>query len=364
MKRPSMHRRGSLHTLSAHLVLLGLTLGVLLPATRADEVTVKGTKLRGRVAAVTSGGIEFETEYGSGTLSIPYDSIEALTTDREILLLYGEDDQTAGRLLGVDDGQLMIGIRRESARRIDVESIVRSGDPVAASRPSRKMRNRWRFWSAATDLGITFEDSTTRESDVNFGAKLEHRKKPTRLVTETRYSFGREERKGDSSEKTDNEVRGLVKGEYDVADRLLAYTSHDFEYDEIDRLSLRWVAKGGPGYRVLQNAVATMQVETGPAYNLERFFGGEREEFFGLAFAAEGNVKLSKSILFEFRTDYLPKVGDWTGDYLIRGQASLVFPITEYLAMKASVFETYDQTPDDGAERNEVKTILSLSWRF
>ncbi len=55
----------------------------------ADEVTSKGTVLRGKVLSFSSASVEFETEYGAGTLSIPWENIEAIKTDNPFQVLHG-----------------------------------------------------------------------------------------------------------------------------------------------------------------------------------------------------------------------------------------------------------------------------------
>ncbi len=34
------------------------------------------------------------------------------------------------------------------------------------------------------------------------------------------------------------------------------------------------------------------------------------------------------------------------------------------LSLRATLRDTYDNTPDNNAQRNELKTLLSLSWKF
>ena len=149
-----------------------------------------------------------------------------------------------------------------------------------------------------------------------------------------------------------------------MSERLFFYASNDFEHDEIDRLNLRWVSKPGPGYRLLETDTATIQVETGVSYVYERFFGGDVEETAGVPFGAEVSLKLPSDMRVTARADYLPSLEDWTGDYLIRAEGAFQVPISKYLAFKVSVFNTYDEAPDEDVERNTFNTMLSRAWTF
>lgn len=108
----------------------------------------------------------------------------------------------------------------------------------------------------------------------------------------------------------------------------------------------------------------TLQLETGISYNLERYFGEGGREALGIPFGAEGKITLPFDARLTFRTTYIPSIEAWVNDYLIITVASLSIPITKYLAFTVTAFETYDETPDQDAENNELKTIMSLTWRF
>jgi hypothetical protein len=313
---------------------------------------------------VTSSGIEFDSEYGVGTLEIEFDDIEGIKTDEPLLILYGDELEAFGRLIGVEDGQLLVLEKATAATRVTTDSIVDSDNADESDTIDEKIRNKYRFWDASVDLGLSFKDSTTDEFDTKLGANVEYRRRPVRLVAQANYIIGQERESGRGTSRTDNEVRGLIKGEYDISKRFFLYASNDFEHDEIDRLSLRWVAKPGPGYRLLDTDAATIQVETGIAYVHERFFGGDREDTAGVPFGAELSIELPQDMRLTARADYLPSLEDWTGDYLIRAEAAFQVPISKYLAFKVSVFEAYDEVPDKGVDRNTFKMILSLAWTF
>jgi len=317
------------------------------------------------MVTVTDAHVEFKTDYGSGSIRIKYEDLESLSTERSFLILFGDWGEARGRLLGFEKGYLLVGEEPANATRIRVTTILRTDSVENADSPSSRMRRRFRFWHSDVDVGAIFKDSTTHETDVTLAAKTDWRRQPSRLVLETKYRLGTEKSRGESRSKTDNELRGFAKAEYDPTGAdFFVYTSHDLEYDEVDSLSLRWIAKVGPGYRIVERASLRLQLETGLAYTYESFFGGDREEVPGVAFGAEGRIGLPRNSAIEFRADYIPAVDNWVNDYRIRAEASLAIPINTYLAFKVSVSEVYDETPDENTAQNEVKTGLSLSWRF
>jgi len=330
----------------------------------ADEITVDGTVVRGEITSLSAAGIVIEPEFGAGSVTIAFDDIETVQTERRFLLLIGETGEASGRLRDVRDGRVWIGDDEADAQEIDPAEIF-SGSPLNGS-VSRwdRLKSRWRYWDGALDAGFTYIDGTTDTTNAAVGLGGERTKPGTRLVLRSAYRFGAEKQRDSPSSTLNNELRGLAKGEYDLTERLLVVTSFDAEYDEVERLSVRAVPKLGLGYRLYKTPTAFFQVESAPAYIYERFFGGITNDFFGVSFGAETGVKLPYDAQLAGRVDYLPSVREWVEDYLIRSEVSLTMPLAGRLNARFAVVDQYDNSPSPGVDRNELQMILGLLVRL
>ena len=67
------------------------------------------------------------------------------------------------------------------------------------------------------------------------GAKIQYRRRPAGMRLQVNYLLGEERNREDGSSETDNEARGLFKGDYDVTELYFVYISNDLEYDETDQ---------------------------------------------------------------------------------------------------------------------------------
>lgn len=330
----------------------------------ADEVVVSGHTLRGKVTAIESTGLTFAPDFGTGSITLPYDTIESIESDQDFQVLYGESGEVLGRLIGIEDGKLMIGSGVETAVAVEPASIF-SGNALDGP-PSwlDRWRSDWRYWTAAFDAGLTYFDATTDTLQATLGVGGERRKPGTRLLMQSGYRFGTEQRRGEETNTLTNELRGLIKGEYDLTERLLLLSSFDGEYDEIERLSFRGVPKLGLGYRIYKTDTAFLQLESAPAYIYERFFGGDTNDFFGLSFGAELGAQLPLGSTLAWRVDYLPSISEWTEDYLIRSEAALLMPLVSVVNLRFAVANQYDNTPAPDVDRHEVQTTLGLAIRL
>lgn len=355
---------------AAVVLCLAATLGTAAIAA-ADEVTFKGSTLHGQVVAVTAAGVEFQPatsddpEFPASKVAIPYESITDLRTDDALHILSGDDRETVGRILGLEKGALFVGTDRATAERIPTSTIVSA--MTAASYDGSLLsqaRTRFRYWKASADLGFSLTRSKVDTTGFGLGLNADRKKAPSRVRFAAAYRQATQKETGDDTKRTQDDLTGLLRGDYDVAERLFAFASADTKYDGIQRLSVRAVPKLGLGYFLWKTKRTLVSAEAGGAYIYERYFGGDTNDFFSVAFGGELETALPYDAAFRWRVDYLPSVKQWADDYLVRNDASLVFPILDFLAFKASLIDDYDNTPAANAKRNSLATLLGLSVTF
>ena len=346
-------------------VLLGCT-----AAAAADEVTSKGTVLHGRVASLSSSGVTFEPEYGAGELTIEWANVEDIKTDAPVQVLYGEEQESDAPLQGLSDGKLLVGASAATATQIDLATIY-AGLPLGAGGPSfaDRARSYWRYWHGNFDLGFNLQRATTDTTGFLLAFRTERSKDPTRLSLAVNYRYGTQKSKNQDSTRTQDQLIGLVRGEYDFTPRIYGYASGDGTYDGIQALSLRAVPKVGAGYVLWQENLDGgrrnfVQAEAGPSWVYEKYFGGSTNQYFAVTFGALAGYYLPYGAHLDWRLDYLPAVDNFTSDYLLRTEAGLSVPLVGPINAKFSLLDEYDSTPAPDADRNSLFLAfgLSIAW--
>ena len=343
---------------------LAAALSVCAAAARADQVTVKGTTLEGTVLAVTAKTVQMKTVYGDGTLTFKMADVSRIETAGRFRV-YHDDALTEtsalevqGDALHADGGETIPLASLAAVQNTTPDKDVGFLDGIALQYP---------FWSGNFDLAFNYTDSTVNSLALSAGLTLRRVKAPTRFLLQASYlrSTSEDASGDDDGNVLSNEIRGLVREEYDFAPRWFVFGSADAEHDEVERLSIRAIPKAGLGYKVWEvPEKAYFAVDGAPAWVYERFFGGEKNDYFSVALGAEGSYKFANGWTWLARLDYLPSVSDWLTDYLLRGETSLVFPLTEHFALKTSLIDVYDSTPAPGAESNSFQSLVGVSVLF
>ena len=343
-----------------------LAAGVLpVPNASAAEVISKNKALEGSVVGVTAEGVKFQTIYGKGTILIEWGDVEAIRSDKQFLVLYGEDEEVIGRIWGLEDGELLVGQDPAATTRIPVVQIYRSftRDQYEQSRLER-LRARYRYWTANFDLAFGFTDATTDTSNLSTALELRRRKKPFNFFFGGYYWFRSTKESGESRVTDENRLLGRTRLDYDLSDRTFAFGQVSAEYDEIQNLSLRTDPAVGIGYRFIKREKLMLSGRSGPGYVYQRFFGGGKENFFTILFGGDLEAELPHGSKFNLQVEYLPEVFDWKDNYLIRTFADWTWPIIGWMDFKIAVVNIYNNQPDEDTEHNSFTMTAGLSLRF
>ena len=344
---------------------MALTLAVLLSCAAtaaADEVTSKGTVLRGKVTSLSAAGVTFEPEYGKGVLAIKWADIEDIKTDAPLQVLYGEGQELDVPVEGLSDGKLRLGATAIDPATID------SGVPLGGAAPSfnDRVRSYWRYWDGSFDVGLNVQQATTDTTGFLVAFKTLRAHGPTRLTLATGYRYGTEKQQHDDKTRTQDQLLGLIRGEYDFTPRIYGFASGDATYDGIQQLSIRAVPKAGLGYVIWHEQLDEvkrnfLQAEVGPSWVYERYFGGDHNDYYAVAFGALAGYYLPYGAHFDWRLDYLPAVDNFTTDYLLRTEAGLSVPLIDPISAKFSLLDEYDSIPSADSERNSLFLAFGLS---
>ncbi len=363
---PRPNTRGFLraHRWIGTISLMFFALG-LATAGNAAEIAVKGQDLEGSVLGFTAEGVAFETVYGKGAIVIPWADTERLKSEKEFVILYGEEELAIGRAWGLKDGKLLVGESSETATQIPVEQIYRSltRDKYETSR-LEALRVHYRYWGANFDLAFAYTDATTETNAFAVGLEFERKKQPTELFLGAYYRYATTQTQGEERIKNEDRLFGRGRLDYTLSDRLFSFGAVSAERDEIQQIKFRTDPNVGLGYRFVKRENLIISGRTGPGYVYQKYFDGQTNDYFTILFGGDLDAKLPYGSKLRIRVEYLPAVDDWADNYLVRGALDFTVPIIGWLDFKFTILDIYNSQPPPDTFRNSFTTTAGLSFRF
>jgi len=362
--RPSAPASSAFRVALAALAPLLLTLGVVHPAL-ADRLQAAGAVLEGTVHSLGPGGVEFEPEFATGSILVPWENVEAIATDRALRIVYGSEggESTLDAVVaGWRDGTLLVGQNAvDSAAILEARPLaVVEAKEVEASRPS---------WSGNLEVGANLQQATTDNLGLLMGVRAQREAQTRRIGASAGYRYGTEKSRGNPTSRTQDQISTGVRIEQDFSENWYAYLTGDALYDAVQDLSLRAVPKAGLGYTLWERrtedaAREFLQIEAGGGWVYERYFGGASDDFFTLAFGLLGARRLPRGAVVDARLDFLPAAADILDDFVLRGEAGLSLPLVASVAARVSLADVYDSTPAPGANKNSLylSSGLTVGW--
>ncbi len=135
-----------------------------------------------------------------------------------------------------------------------------------------------------------------------------------------------------------------------------------FLHDDVAGIDYRVTPAAVLGSYLVKNDTVKLSVEAGPAYVWEETEDGSAD-YMALYAAQKASIALSDSIALAQSVAYTPDVNDF-GSYTLCATVALDFYLTDYLALRVGVTDTYDSTPSGTRDENDVTLSTGFAVQF
>jgi putative salt-induced outer membrane protein YdiY len=314
--------------------------------TSADEILFNnGDRLTGKILKVDGGKMTIKTAH-LGEVTAEIKDVKTFTTDEPVEIRTKGGDRITAKAAAADPGQV-----RADSRQVSLEQV--------------KYVNFSEAWSGALVAGAMFARGNTFADQLNVSFDLARRTERDRWTFTGGYNFGRQ-RTPDSGEKTTTTDNWFATGKYDyfVNEKLYAFGGLRYEHDRIAGLDVRLVPSAGLGYLWLDTPDLKFDTEAGLAYVWEKFDDGDSEGALSarLAYHYKNNIYGDKVAAFH-NLEFYPSVEE-LGDFLLITDVGLRAALTERMFAEYKFEWRYDATPAEDAEKNDLRHVVGVGWRF
>ncbi len=233
-------------------------------------------------------------------------------------------------------------------------SLLLAGTASAQNAPAAAKPSTWES-SAALGLTLTRGNSDT----LTFAAGV----LGTRKWDQNEVNLGADATYGENNSIKNNEtLRGF--GQYNrlFSDRVFGYGRLEISHDAIADIEYRITASPGAGYYFIKNEKTNLRGEAGPGFIYEKQ-GNDSTGYFTLRLAERFEHKISDTAKVWQSLEFLPQV-DKFENYLINAEVGIEAALTKALSLRTVLQDTYDHQPAPGRQKNDLKLITALAYKF
>jgi putative salt-induced outer membrane protein YdiY len=354
---------------------VGVFLCVCASAALADQVNLKnGDRLTGTIVKSDTKTLLIKTDL-AGDVNIQWDAVTSIVSSQTLHLAL-KDGQTVVGTVTTNDGKFEIATK-------DTGSVTASKDAVAGVRDDTEQKafddqiERLRhphltdFWSGLLDTGLSLTRGNSESLTYSLSGKAARTTERDKISVYTTAIYTDSTVNGISS-TTAHAIRGGVRGDLNVSDKVFVFGFTDFEYDQFQDLDLRNVVGGGLGYHLIKTKAATFDVFAGGDFDQD-FFGAiaatatspatpavTRKS--GEVVAGETfNAKVNNRTTITEQFSLYPNVSD-TGNYRFQFDSTAATKLKNWLSWQITYRDRFLSNPLPGFKKNDL--LLSTGVRL
>lgn len=336
-------------------------------AAYADQVVMKnGDRLSGVIQKFDGKALIIKSEF-AGAVTIAWDAVTEVISDKTIFVGL-KDGQTVAGTVTMRDGKLTVTTK-------ETGTITAAMDAVASIRNPEEQQlyetqvERYRnphlldLWTGFVDLGYAQSAGNSVTSTITTSANAVRATSRDKISTYFTSIYAKNNTSG-TSLLTANAMRGGIAYNLDVSGKAYAFGSTDLEFDEFQRLDLRFVPAGGGGYHVVKSANTIFDLFGGGAYNREFYSTGLRRSSGELLMGDELNKRLFGGMTtVRQKLVIYPNLSD-TGQYRINFDLSQATTLRKWLAWQVTVSNRFISNPAPGRKTNDILVTTGFRITF
>ncbi len=330
----------------------------------ADQIVLKnGDRLTGSIVKSDKKTLTLKTEF-AGTVEIQWDAITDVKSDGTVFVTL-TDGQTVAGVIATSNGTMTVQTKDTgtvSTDRVKVTGIRNAAEQQAYETQIERFRNPRLvdLWAGFVDLGFSQVTGNTIVSTLTSSANANRTTNRDKIAVTFTSIYSKNTVSGNSV-LTANAMRGGISYNVNVTPKAYAYGSSDLEFDEFQRLDLRFVPSAGFGFHAIKNPNTVLDLYGGGALNKEFFSTGIRrssgEAVIGNDLTHKiigGRTQLREKLVF------YPNLTE-QGEYRINFDLSQATSLNKWLAWQLSFSNRYLSNPVQGRKTNDL--IITTGFR-
>lgn len=212
-------------------------------------------------------------------------------------------------------------------------------------------------WDASVSLGLTLTEGNSDTLLFTLSGRADKKWDQYELHLGTDMAYG------ESDDVKNNELfRAFAQFNYLFTDRWYAYIRAEGLHDSIADIEYRFTVGPGVGYYIIKTASTSLSVEGGPGIVFEKQ-GHDDHIYFTARLAEMFEHKFNDRVRVWEMVEFLPQIDNWE-NFIVNSEVGVESALSKAWALKVVLQDTYDNEPAPGRERNDIKLIAGVAWKY
>jgi putative salt-induced outer membrane protein len=360
-----------MHRIAVCTVVLSFSAAGVL---QADEATMKnGDRLTGTIVKTDEKAktLRIKTDL-EGDVMVKWEGITSIVSTQALHLTLKDGETIVGTVVTAD-GNFTVATKTmgEVAAAKDAVVAVRNDiEQKAYDAEIDRLKNPklTDFWSGVLDTGLSLTRGNSSTLTYNLAAKAARVTRRDKISVHTTAIYSTDD-STPPSWTTAHVIRGGIRGDLSVSDRMFVFALTDFEYDQFQNLDLRNTIGGGLGYHAIKNKRTQFDLFSGCTFMQEYFsvpldpaIPASTSRKSGEAVAGEElAATIGPKMTWSERLTFYPNLSD-TGQYRYTFDSTAAAKLNSWLSWQITFNDNYISNPAPGKKSNDV--LLSSGFRL
>jgi len=348
---------------------------------RADQVTLKnGDRLTGAIVKTDDKAetLLIKTEF-AGNVTVKWEAVTSIVSTQALHLTLKDGQTIVGTVETADGtfdvttkttGEVKAAKENVAVVRNDAEQTAHDTEVYRLQHP--KLTD---FWSGLVDTGLSVTSGNSATINYTLAAKAARVTTRDKISVYTTAVYGKNNAV-DPSQTTAHEIRGGVRGDFNITERFFGFGFTDFGYNALQHLDLQNVIGGGVGFHVVKSARTTFDVFGGGSYNQEYFsaytlptpptptaFPSVTKKNGEIVAGESLDSKITSRTTVSESFSIFPDLSS-TGNYRYSFNSNISTKLKNWLAWQVTFNDNYISNPPTGLKGNDLLFATGLRLTF
>jgi putative salt-induced outer membrane protein YdiY len=213
-------------------------------------------------------------------------------------------------------------------------------------------------WKHDLRFGLNLRYATTDSHEFLSILKSTYGKQPFRHIFDVNFKYGRVE-----GALSANSLAASEKTEYQITPKSYVFNLIGGGYDEIRKIDYQFEVGPGFGIELLKRTNFVWKSEVGFNYQQQNRADDTRQNTYSVRIAEIFAWRVWDKLTADFKVEFFPNLDEF-GEYRLRIESTLRYPVSNRLSLNLDVIDLYDTRPPQDVSQNDLQIRSTIGVTF